>query len=160
MRARHRLAKLLLRHDVRFEGPQRNWSEPHLRWIEQLELEHQPAQITLVDYRGSVAALVHRRDELNRWIEALVPSSPWAKEVGRLRCLRGISTLTAAGLCAEIGDFSRFARAGQLMSYVGLVPSEYSSGESRRLGSIAKAGRVMRAASWSRRPGTIGCDPR
>ena len=58
-----------------------------------------------------------------------MPDSPWAQTVARLRCLRGIDTLTAVGLCAEIGDFERFARAEQLMSYVGLVPSENSTGE-------------------------------
>ena len=62
------------------------------------------------------------------------PSSPWQPQVARLRCLRGIDTLTAVGLCAEIGDFERFARAEQLMSYVGLVPSESTTGQQRRLG--------------------------
>ena len=83
---------------------------------------------------GAVDALVHRRDALEREIVALLPDSPWQPQVARLRCLRGIDTLTAAGLCAEIGDFERFARAEQLMSYVGLVPSEHTTGEQRRLG--------------------------
>ena len=61
-------------------------------------------------------------------------------QVGRLRCLRGVDTLTAVGLCAEVGDFERFARAEQLMSYLGLVPSESTTGNSRRLGSITKTG--------------------
>ena len=65
----------------------------------------------------------HRREQLEREIVALLPGSPWAVQVGRLRCLRGVDTLTAVGLCAEIGDFERFARAEQLMSYIGLVPS-------------------------------------
>ncbi|MGH8742522.1 MAG: transposase [Burkholderiales bacterium] len=71
----------------------------------------------------------------------------------RLRCLRGIDTLTAAGLCAEIGDFERFARAEQLMSYVGLVPSEHTTGQLRRLGAITKTGsgharRLLVEAAW------------
>ena len=70
-----------------------------------------------------------------------------------MRCLRGIDTLTAVGLCAEIGDFERFARAEQLMSYVGLVPSENTTGEQRRLGSITKTGsgharRLLVEAAW------------
>jgi transposase len=74
-------------------------------------------------------------------------------QVGRLRCLRGIDTLTAVGLCAEIGDFERFARAEQLMSYVGLVPCESTTGQQRRLGSITKTGsaharRLLVEAAW------------
>jgi transposase len=83
----------------------------------------------------------------------MLPSSPWVLQVGRLRCLRGIDTLTAVGLCAEIGDFERFARAEQLMSYVGIVPCEYSTGEQRHLGSITKTGseharRLLVEAAW------------
>lgn len=140
MRARHRLAKLLLRHDVRFPGPGRAWSKCHREWLGRLELAQPAAQATFSDYHGAIEALLHRRGELERQIEAEVPVSPWAREVGRLRCLRGVNTLTAVGLCAEIGDFERFAKAGQLMSYLGLVPSEHSSGQSRRLGSITRSG--------------------
>lgn len=151
MRARHRLSMLLLRHDVRFEG--RAWTEPHAAWLSKVELEQAPAQATLTDYRGAVEALLHRRAELERQIAAEIPASSWAREVGRLRCLRGVDTLTAVGLCAEIGDFERFAKAGQLMSYLGLVPSEHSSGESRRLGSITRSGsrharRLLVEAAW------------
>jgi transposase len=81
------------------------------------------------------------------------PTSPWVLQVGRLRCLRGVDTLTAVGLCAEIGDFARFAQAGQVMSYVGLVPSENTTGQQRRLGAITKTGsgharRLLVEASW------------
>ncbi len=153
MRARHRLSKLLLRHEIRFEGPGKNWTERHRAWLAKLEFSDPAAQATFEDYRGGVETLLHRRRELDRRLEALIPSSPWATEVGRLRCLRGIDTLTAVGLCAEIGDFRRFGKAGQLMSYLGLVPSEHSSGESRRLGSITKSGsrhgrRLLVEAAW------------
>jgi len=84
---------------------------------------------------------------------ARVGDSPWATDVERLRCLRGIDTLTAAGLCAEIGDFARFARAEQLMHYIGLVPSEDTTGDQRRLGAITKTGsgharRLLVEAAW------------
>jgi transposase len=100
---------------------------------------------------------VHRRDQLEREIVALIPSSPWRVQVGRLRCPRGIDTLTAIGLCAEIGDFERFARAEQLMSYIGLVPSESTTGQQRRLGSITRTGseharRLLVDAAWHYRP--------
>lgn len=153
MRSRHRLSKLLLRHEVRFEGPGKSWTERHRGWLAGLEFEDPATRATFNDYLGAVEGLLHRRGELERQITALIPNSPWAREVGRLRCLRGIDTLTAIGLCVEIGDFARFGKAGQLMSYLGLVPSEHSSGESRRLGSITKSGsrhgrRLLVEAAW------------
>ena len=160
MRARHRLAKLLLRHQVRFDG--RAWTERHRAWLAKVKLDEEPAQATFVDYLGAVEALLHRRGELERRIAAQVPTSPWGREVGRLRCLRGVDTLTAVGLCAEIGDFARFAKAGQVMSYLGLVPSESSTGESRRLGSITRSGsrharRLLVEAAWHyRNPPRVG----
>src|SRR4051794_20308187 len=127
MRCRHRLSKLLLRHGHRFDdGP--TWTDRHRAWLAEIALGHAAAQATLRDAIGAIDALVHRRDQLERGIVALLPGGPWATQVGRLRCLRGIDTLTAAGLCAEIGDFDRFARAEQLMSYIGLVPSEHTTG--------------------------------
>src|ERR687896_546344 len=152
MRCRHRLSKLLLRRGIRFaEG--RAWTERHRAWLAGVQLGHVAAQATLADAIGAVDALVHRRDQLEREILARLDGGPWATQVGRLRCLRGIDTLTAAGLCAEIGDFERFARAEQLMNYVGLVPSENSSGEQRRLGAITKTGsgharRLLVEAAW------------
>jgi transposase len=156
MRSRHRLSKLLLRHGIRFDdGPA--WTQRHRDWLAQVALEWPAAQATLLDAQGAIDALGHRRDQLERGIVALVPSSPWATQVGRLRCLRGIDTLTAVGLCAEIGDFERFARAEQLMSYVGLVPCESTTGQQRRLGSITKTGseharRLLIEAAWHYRP--------
>jgi len=158
MRARHRLSKLLLRHDLRFDETARAWTIAHRDWLTRLELGDRGAQVTLLDYLGAIDALLVRRDTLEVAIGELVPGSPWADTVARLRCLRGIDTLSAVGLCAEIGDWRRFARAGQLMSYVGLVPSENSSGEKRRQGQITKSGsrharRLLVEAAWHyRRP--------
>ncbi|HTU31617.1 MAG TPA: IS110 family transposase [Solirubrobacteraceae bacterium] len=152
MRGRHRLSKLLLRHGIRFQDGDA-WTERHRQWLDTVTLQQPAAQATLVDHQGAVDALCHRRDQLEREIIALIPSSPWQVQIGRLRCLRGIDTLTAVGLCAEIGDFERFAKAGQLMSYVGLVPSETTTGKQRRLGSITKTGsaharRLLVESAW------------
>jgi len=152
MRARHRLSKLLLRHDHRFDDGQA-WTQRHRDWLATIDLVWPAAQATMLDLQGAIDALVHRRDQLEAQITRMLPSSPWGVQVGRLRCLRGIDTLTAAGLCAEVGDFTRFARAEQLMSYVGLVPSENTTGTSRRLGSITKTGsgharRLLVEAAW------------
>ena len=138
MRARHRVAKLLLRHDLRFEG--NNWTQRHLDWLGRVELPEPVAQSVLLDGIGSIDALLVRRESLETQMGALIEGSPWEQSVARLRCLRGIDTLSALGLCAEVGDFERFARPAQLMSYLGLIPSEDSSGEKRRQGSITKSG--------------------
>jgi len=152
MRCRHRLSKLLLRHGIRFDDGQA-WTARHRDWLATVALEWPAAQTTMLDARGAIDALCHRREQLEREIVAMLPSSPWVVQAGRLRCLRGIDTLSAVGLCAEIGDFERFARAEQLMSYVGLVPSEATTGQQRRLGAITKTGsgharRLLVEAAW------------
>jgi transposase len=161
MRCRHRLSKLLLRHGIRFDDG-RAWTDRHRTWLATVELDRAAAQATLLDAIGAVDALCHRREQLDREVIALLPGSPWQMQLGRLRCLRGIDTLTAAGLCSEIGDFERFARAEQLMSYVGLVPSENTTGQQRRLGAITKTGsgharRLLIEAAWHyRKHPTLG----
>jgi transposase len=152
MRSRHRLSKLLLRHGIRFDDGHA-WTDRHRAWLGTVTLDWPAAQATLIDANGAIDALVHRRDQLEREIVAMLPTCPWTRQVGRLRCLRGIDTLTAVGLCSEIGDFERFARAEQLMSYVGLVPCESTTGQQRRLGSITKTGsgharRLLVEAAW------------
>ena len=161
MRARGRLGKLLLRHDIHYEQGAGTWTQQHRRWLAGLELAQRGARTTLADYLGAVDALEVRRDALERAIAELIPDSPWADTVARLRCLRGLDTLSAVGLCAEIGDFERFDRPARLMSYLGLVPSEDSSGQRRRQGAINKTGsrharRLLVEAAWHyrRRPAT------
>jgi transposase len=153
MRARHRLSKLLLRHDVRFDGGGGAWTQRHRAWLAGVDLGQRGAQVTLHDYVGAIDALLVRRAGLEAAIGELIPDSPWAQTVARLRCLRGIDTLSAVGLCAEVGDFARFARAGHVMSFLGLVPSEHSSGQTRRQGQITKSGsghgrRLLVEAAW------------
>jgi transposase len=152
MRCRHRLSKLLLRHGIRFDDGAA-WTQRHRDWLATVSLDWPAAQATLLDARGAIDALAHRREQLEREVVGLLPSSPWTLQVGRLRCLRGVDTLTAVGLCAEIGDFERFAKAEQLMSYIGLVPCENTTGQQRRLGSITKTGsgharRLLVEAAW------------
>jgi transposase len=134
------------------------WTRRHRQWLAAVDLGQRGAQVTLSDYVGAIDALLVRRDTLESTICQLIPDSPWAQTVARLRCLRGIDTLSVVGLCAEIGDFSRFPRAGHLMSYLGLVSSEHSSGQTRRQGQITKTGsghgrRLLVEAAWHyRRP--------
>ena len=162
LRARQRLSKLLLRHGVRYEDTASRWGERHRAWLGQVDLGEPGAQLTLADYVGAIEALELRRGTLEAAIAQLIPSSPWAQDVARLRCLRGIDTLTAIGLCVEVGDFARFEHPKLLMSYLGLVPSEHSTGDTRRRGPITKSGsrharRLLVEAAWHyRRPPRLG----
>jgi transposase len=140
MRARHRLSKLLLRHGLRYPGPGRNWTVAHHRWLESLRFADLAAQASFVDYLVAVDGLAQRRGVLDQTIEELVPESPFAELVARLRCFRGIDTLSAAGICAEVGNFARFRKPKLLAGHLGITPSERTSDERRRQGGITKAG--------------------
>ena len=138
MRSRHRLSKFLLRRGLRFPG--KAWTQPHERWLGKLRFEDALSQAAFVDYLCAVRGLVQRRRALIGVLEEAVPQSSHAQAVARLRCFRGIDTLTAAGLCAEVGDFTRFAKPALLSGFLGVVPSEYTSDEKRVQGQITKAG--------------------
>lgn len=138
MRSRHRLSKFLLRRGHRF--PSKAWTQPHERWLGKLSFEGAVSHATFVDYLCAVQTLVQRRRVLIDALEQAVPASSHAETVARLRCFRGIDTLTAAGLCAEVGDFTRFAKPALLSGFLGVVPSEYTSDEKRTQGQITKAG--------------------
>jgi transposase len=162
MRARHRLSKLLLRHDVRYEDTTSRWGERHRAWLAKVDLGERGAQLTLSEYVGAIDALVIRRETVEAAIVELIPSSPFAHDVARLICLRGIDTLSAVGLAVEVRDFHGFEHPSLLASYLGLVPSEHSTGETRRPGHITKSGssharRLLVEAGWHyRRPPRLG----
>lgn len=141
MRARHRLSRFLVRRELRYQGSGSAWkAQAHRDWLRRLELADAASSAVLLDYLVAVEGLEARRSALDRTIEECWSESPWAEQVARLRCLRGIDTLSAFGLCAEVGEFGRFERPAQLASYLGIVPSEHSSGEAKRRGPITKAG--------------------
>lgn len=140
MRARHRLARFLVRREIEFAGPGGSWSEAHHRWLRSLEFADHASRSVFNDYLTGVVFLEQRRDGLDAQIEIAAPCSPWALTIANLRCLRGISTTTAYGVCCEVGDFRRFEHPAGLSSYLGIVPSEHSSGESVKHGPITKAG--------------------
>jgi transposase len=140
MRARHRLGKFLLRRGEHYQGPGASWSAKHLGWLRALGFDDACSHATFVDYLASVELLMGRRTGLISALEAQIPDSTHAPVIARLRCFRGIDTLTAAGLCAEVGDFARFAKPTLLSGFLGVVPSERTSDTKRRQGSITKAG--------------------
>jgi len=158
MRSRHRLSKFLLRRDVRWIGPGSAWTTRHMNWLRARRFDDVCSQATFVDYLAAVELLVGRRAALIAALEQAIPDSSHAATIARLRCFRGIDTLSAAGLCAEIGDWTRF-RPKQLSGFLGIVPSEHTSADKRRQGSITKAGPVHADCS-SRPPTTTVTTPR
>ncbi len=141
MRAKHRIGKFLLRRELYYQG--RTWTRYHRVWLGRLRFDDAASEATFTDYLHGHDVLLARRDALARAIDTLATSCDWAPTISRLRCLHGIDTLGAFGLCAEIGDFARFPRARALSAYLGLVPSENTSGDKRRQGAITKAGSTL-----------------
>jgi transposase len=148
--ARHRVAKQLLRHGHIFREGKKSWTKTHQAWVRRQRLadplahsalEHMLAHLDAVD-----AQIDHQLDQVAH-------TEPWSDPVRWLSCFRGVTTITALGLLAELGDFRRFASARELMSFLGLTPSEYSSGDQRHRGHITKTGprharRLLIEAAW------------
>src|SRR6202023_3360898 len=153
-RARQQLSGFLLRQGCHYGRPA--WTRLHRRWLAGLKFEQAVHHIVLEDYIAAVEAAEARRNRLTAQIEAMLPGWTLAPVVARLQTMRGIALVNAASLIAELGDLSRFANPRQLMAYLGLVPSEHSSGASVKRGGITKAGnaaarRLLIEAAWSYR---------
>lgn len=153
LRARHRLSKFLLRHGRRFTATKRAWSRPHDRWLRAQTWPLPALDQTYRAYLRTVDEAVARLQTVEADLRALLELEPLRTRVVRLRCFRGIDDLTALTIAAELGDPRRFATAPSTMAYVGLVPSEHSSGAKRARGSITKTGnahlrRVLVEAAW------------
>jgi len=153
--AKQRLLSFLSRHGRRYTGRSR-WTQPHCRWLETIKFSRPEQQIVLQEYIDTVQACGAHVASLDREIETAVQASPVWPVIEALMALRGISLLTAVTLVAELGDLARFANAPQLMAYLGLMPSEHSSGKRERRGGITKTGnghvrRVLIEAAWTYR---------
>src|ERR1700692_788110 len=136
--ARQQLSGFLLRHGHHYHRP--TGTLAHRRWLAGLRFEQAVHHIVLEDCIAAVEAATARRDRLEAHIEAALPDWSLAPVVRALQALRGMALVAAATLLAELGDITRFANPRQLMAYLGLVPSEHSSGATRRQGGITKAG--------------------
>ena len=153
MACRHRITKLLLRRGLIYPGPGAAWTRRHASWLGSLAFTEPLVQLTFAEHLSCHEVLLTRRDRLDHLIAEQATTGPWAALIARLRCLRGVDTLTAIGLLTEVGDFTAFAHPRRLASFVGLTPSESSSGDRRRQGSITKCGssharRLLIEASW------------
>lgn len=154
MRARHRLSKLLLRQGIVYSGGAA-WTSAHDVWLRQQRFTSPSLQTTYESDYDAVLTVKARRDRLDEAIAVMAANSEFTPTVRRLGCLRGISSLTGLALAVEIGDWHRFT-GSTIGSFVGLVPSEYSSGQSRVQGSITKTGnthvrRLLVEAAWHHR---------
>jgi len=153
MRARHRLSKLLLRRGIVWE--ERAWTQAHELWLSRQCFTERPLQIAYEEAVAAMLSVRDRRDALDAAIAVEAATEPWAPVVDRLSCLRGVSTLTAFALTVEIGDWQRFS-GRSLGAFLGLAPSESSSGSTRRQGAITKTGnahvrRLLVEAAWQQR---------
>lgn len=137
--ARHRLKALLLRNGITYAG-RCAWTQAHLRWLARVKLPHPTQQIAFQEYLHAITEAGARIARLEHSLRDALPAWPLAPLVHALQALRGVQLIAAVTLVAEIQDFQRFANPRQLMSYLGLVPCEHSSGPHRRQGAITKAG--------------------
>ncbi|GAB3241303.1 IS110-like element ISEc45 family transposase [Mycolicibacterium hippocampi] len=164
MRARHRVSALLLRHDIVYSGGPA-WTGTHEAWLRRQRFDTAALQFTFDTAVETMLATVDRRHRLDTAIAEMALDSEFSPVVRRLGCLRGVSTLTAFGLAVEIGDWSRLTGRA-IGAYLGLVPTEYSSGSSRVQGSVTRTGnaharRLLIEAAWHhRRPYRPGVELR
>jgi transposase len=138
-RARQRLKGFLLRLGFRYPG-KTSWTPAHMNYLSKLKMPHPAQQIVLEEFIQAVQSATERLEQLSTQVRAQLSGWKWEPVVRALMCLRGIDVINAMTLVAEIGDIDRFDNPRQLMSFLGLVPSEHSSGGKRHLGAITKAG--------------------
>jgi len=160
LRARHRVSKLLLRYGRVWPSDRGTWTQEHHHWLRRQRFDDPNLELAYLDALAAVDALMRRRDLLDQRLLVAAQDADVAAAVARLRAFRGINTLTALALHAEIHDWHRFGRPGRLAAWIGLVPSLYQSGESAQSGAITKSGsrharRLLVEAAWHyrRRPG-------
>lgn len=160
MRGRHRVSKLLLRKGRVYEGSA--WTQARRRWLAGQCFAHEATELAYLDALAAVDSLCARRAVLDERLSRLALGEAWWPTVARLRCFRGIDTLSALALHLEVHEGQRFARAPQLASWLGLTPTLYQSSESASQGSITKTGSsyarrlLVEAAKHSARPPRIG----
>ena len=151
-RVRHQLVKLLTRHGYIYRDG-RHWTQKHDRWLRSLEFDQADLREVFDWYYTELQHCLQRLVTLDKEVAALAAREEYREIVGVLRCFRGIDTLTAMTVLTEIFEFGRFSSPRKLMAYLGLVPSESSSGERRRTGGITKAGnrrvrRLLVESAW------------
>jgi len=156
-RIRHQVLKLLTRHGYVYSDG-RHWTNKHRAWLRSLQFDQADLEEVFTWHLSELEHCQHRLAMLDKQVAALAERPAYREAVGRLRCLRGIETLTAVTLITEVFEFGRFASPRKLMAFLGLVPSEHSSGEKRCPGAITKTGnrrvrRLLIESAWHYRHG-------
>ena len=151
-RSRHQILKFLTRHGYVYSDGS-HWTQKHIAWLRSIEFTESLLNKVFESYFDEMIYCIGRLNNLDKEVERLADSEKYKEVVGLLSCFHGIKTLTAMTLLTEIVEFGRFESARHLMSYLGLTPSEDSSGEKQRKGAITKAGnkrvrRLLNEASW------------
>ncbi len=146
---------MLLRHGHRYSGKS-SWTAAHERYLAEVRFDHPAQDIAYAEYRSAVREAHERAERITAALRDQVASWRWCGVVSALMTLRGVEFVAAVTLIAELGDLARFAHPKRLMSYLGLVPSEYSTGESRVQGKITKTGngharRILIESAWAYR---------
>ena len=154
-KAKQRLHSFLLRNEFIYHGTKK-WTKAHYNWLAQLKMNHPAQQVAFQEYIDAVNECTQRMARLDEQIAKAAEEWRWVPTVKALQALRGVSLLTAVNMVAEVGDFNRFDNPKELMSYLGLVPSEHSSGTRIRRGGITKTGnsharRICVESAWSYR---------
>jgi len=154
--SRQRLSMFLLRHGKHYDSGKKKWTKVFFSWLETVQFEHPVQQIVFQEYIDSVKQQQDRVASLLKEMEKALKNWRLAPVVEALMALRGCKLITAMTVMAELGDITRFDSPRQLMAYLGLVPSEYSSGKTTRRGGITKCGnghvrRVLTESAWSYR---------
>lgn len=154
-KARQQLSSFLLRSGLRYTG-KTSWSLAHWRWISDIRMPHPAQQITLQEYVDAVRTCTQRIERVTEQIRQLLPQWRLGPVVEALQAMRGVSLVVAVTIVAELGDLSRFDHPRKLMAYLGMIPSEHSSGDTTKRGGITKSGngharRMLIEAAWSYR---------
>ena len=153
-RVRQRLNAFLLRHGRSYQRSR--WTKAHYRWLEQQRFDHPIQQIVFQEYMDGVSQAGKKLQDIEEQIRQVWPQWEWAPAVEALMALRGLNLITAMTVMSELGDLTRFDSPRQLMAYIGLVPSEHSSGNRQRRGGITRTGncharRLLVEAAWTYR---------
>jgi transposase len=160
-RTKQRLLKFLLRHGYMYDRD-RYWTGRHIQWMKGLSFDLALDKTSFDQYLSTIGSLEDRIRRLDTTIQEVAESEPYAERVRKFRAFKGIDYIIALALACEVGDFRRFPNAQAFMSYLGLVPSEYSSGNKRRQGGITKSGnghlrKLLTEAAWHyARPAKVG----
>lgn len=152
-RQKQRFLQFLLRLGKKYDSDKSNWTGVHRRWLKNLQFEEEIQRLTFDEYYTYIEEQEAKIERIKEKIEEISTEKAYAEKVAKLKCFKGVETLTALSFVVEIGDFRRFRKAQEFMSFLGLVPSEHSSGGTRKLGGITKAGnsrlrRLLVESSW------------